>query len=168
MYSVDPARCTGCGDCVEACPIEAIELLNGLAHIDAGACVECGACADACRRRAISLSADADTQAAGAPIEVHVRGALLPEPAGPSEPVYRISGEVLPAEDRRSASWALIGSALLWATREVLPVALRIWRARPFPVTGALTARRLNATQDDRSGPHEGRHRRRGRRGNRA
>lgn len=122
MYSVDPTRCTGCGDCVEACPIEAIELPAEVAQIDAGVCVECGTCADACRRRAISLSLEAAAETSTA--------ALL-------------------VEERRNTSSEPIGSVLLWATRDLLAMVLRVMRARPAPVAGTMTARTLKRGRDD-------------------
>jgi len=52
---VDTAKCTGCGDCVEVCPLEAISLNDGKAVIDKDTCTECGLCVDECPNDAISL-----------------------------------------------------------------------------------------------------------------
>ena len=52
---VDAQKCTGCGDCVEACPLEAISLDNDKAVIDEDTCTECGLCVDECPNDAISL-----------------------------------------------------------------------------------------------------------------
>ena len=52
--TVDQEKCTGCGQCVDVCPIEAIELDNGMAVIS-DECIECGACVDTCPTEAISL-----------------------------------------------------------------------------------------------------------------
>ena len=52
---VDKNLCTGCGACVDTCPVEAISL-NEVAEVDAGTCVDCGACVDECPVEAISLS----------------------------------------------------------------------------------------------------------------
>jgi ferredoxin len=45
---IDRNKCVGCGNCVIACPMEAIHVEGnygkGLAYIDQEACVECGAC----------------------------------------------------------------------------------------------------------------------------
>jgi ferredoxin len=46
-------KCTGCGDCVKVCPVEAIKLKDGKAVIDAGECIECDACIDECPSEAI-------------------------------------------------------------------------------------------------------------------
>lgn len=43
-----PAKCLGCGECLSACPQEAIRLSNGLPAADSVACTGCGQCAEAC------------------------------------------------------------------------------------------------------------------------
>jgi len=52
---VDTEKCTGCGLCVEACPLEAISLSDDKAIIDEDACTECGLCVDECPNDAITL-----------------------------------------------------------------------------------------------------------------
>jgi len=51
---VDPEKCTGCGNCVEVCPVEAIEL-NDVAVVDEEVCVYCGTCVPECPVDAITL-----------------------------------------------------------------------------------------------------------------
>jgi len=51
---VDTEKCTGCGNCVEVCPVEAIEL-NDVAKVDEEMCVYCGACVTECPVDAIVL-----------------------------------------------------------------------------------------------------------------
>ena len=51
-------KCTGCGDCVKVCPVEAIKLKDGKAVIDAGDCIECDACIDECPAEAIIYKKD--------------------------------------------------------------------------------------------------------------
>ena len=60
MPSVDDARCSRCGACVEACPVAAIELLTGSTAgsgaalwIDPDTCTYCGECEAACPELAI-------------------------------------------------------------------------------------------------------------------
>ena len=52
---VDADLCTGCGICVDACPLEAISLNNDQVVIDEDTCTECGSCVDECPNEAISL-----------------------------------------------------------------------------------------------------------------
>jgi Fe-S-cluster-containing hydrogenase component 2 len=52
---VDMDLCTGCGACVEACPVDAITIEDGKARINAVTCVECGVCEDECPADAISV-----------------------------------------------------------------------------------------------------------------
>lgn len=48
--------CLGCGDCVTACPFDAIHMdENGLPVVSEEKCVACGACAKACPRNIIEL-----------------------------------------------------------------------------------------------------------------
>lgn len=48
-------QCTGCGQCVAICPVEAISLENKKAKVDADTCVDCGQCVDECPTKAISI-----------------------------------------------------------------------------------------------------------------
>jgi ferredoxin len=51
---VDPEVCTGCGACVDICPIEAIELKNDIAVINTNECTNCRVCESECPVEAIS------------------------------------------------------------------------------------------------------------------
>ena len=52
--SVDLEKCTGCGSCVEACPLEAIKIENDKAVVSEE-CTECETCIDECPNDALSL-----------------------------------------------------------------------------------------------------------------
>ena len=52
--AVDKDKCTACGSCVEACPVDAIKV-EEKAIIDEENCIDCGTCVDECPEEAISL-----------------------------------------------------------------------------------------------------------------
>ncbi|MBN1343203.1 MAG: 4Fe-4S binding protein [Phycisphaerae bacterium] len=60
---VDSATCTGCGQCVEECPVEAITVLEA-AVVDESRCIGCGACVEVCPIQAITLVARGDQRGA--------------------------------------------------------------------------------------------------------
>lgn len=41
-------KCTGCTYCVGECPVDAIELVDGIAQVDMDKCIKCGKCAKVC------------------------------------------------------------------------------------------------------------------------
>ncbi len=47
--------CVGLGDCMNSCVFNAINMVNGVAHIDEKLCKACGACVAACPRGVIEL-----------------------------------------------------------------------------------------------------------------
>ncbi len=53
--SVDPTKCTGCGECGRACPVKGIVVNDGKAVIDHGPCIRCYCCHEMCPRGAIVL-----------------------------------------------------------------------------------------------------------------
>jgi ferredoxin len=55
--TIDVQKCTGCGKCVDVCPLEAISLNDDKAVVDTAACTECGLCVGECPTDAISLIA---------------------------------------------------------------------------------------------------------------
>jgi Na+-translocating ferredoxin:NAD+ oxidoreductase subunit B len=58
---VDEASCTGCGDCVERCPVDAVNL-EETANMDRGRCLGCGLCAGVCPSGAIAVSLRGDRE----------------------------------------------------------------------------------------------------------
>jgi len=53
---VNQEECTGCGVCIEVCPVQAISLdLKRKAQIDSEKCIECGSCVRECPNQAIEL-----------------------------------------------------------------------------------------------------------------
>lgn len=66
LPALDPLACTGCGKCVDICPVQATALVSAadprrpkrrLARLDERACLGCGLCVRVCASRALSLAA---------------------------------------------------------------------------------------------------------------
>ncbi len=53
--TIDKDTCTGCGACIDCCPVEALTMVSDKATVDEDTCVDCGACVDECPVEAISL-----------------------------------------------------------------------------------------------------------------
>ncbi|MFW6113470.1 MAG: 4Fe-4S binding protein [Actinomycetota bacterium] len=53
MPWIDKEGCTGCGICVEECPVDAIYMEDDTADIDMGKCIRCGTCHDICPEDAV-------------------------------------------------------------------------------------------------------------------
>ncbi|HML37644.1 MAG TPA: 4Fe-4S binding protein [Bacillota bacterium] len=58
-YVIDPSLCTGCGECLDACPEDAIEGKDRFIHIiDEDLCIKCGKCVPACPENAIKFGGE--------------------------------------------------------------------------------------------------------------
>ncbi|MHA1671347.1 MAG: DUF362 domain-containing protein [Promethearchaeota archaeon] len=56
ITQINESKCVGCGICVDKCPIEAISLIDGIAHDDKNKCIGCGVCVHHCPENARSLN----------------------------------------------------------------------------------------------------------------
>ncbi|NOZ77017.1 MAG: 4Fe-4S dicluster domain-containing protein [Euryarchaeota archaeon] len=55
---IDCEKCDGCGDCVEICPTEVYEMVDGrVAAPNIAECIECCACVEVCPEGAIGHDA---------------------------------------------------------------------------------------------------------------
>jgi len=52
---IDLAECTGCGDCVEACPFEALSVVDEKVERDDEKCMNCNNCLYVCSQKALYL-----------------------------------------------------------------------------------------------------------------
>ncbi len=103
MIYVDEERCTGCGTCVDVCPVSAIRLLEGVASIDQEKCIECEACLSTCPETAILAVSE------GVPTERETVTLARTD----SQPLAEVpkAAKVVP--------W--VGAALAFVGREILP-----------------------------------------------
>jgi NAD-dependent dihydropyrimidine dehydrogenase PreA subunit len=114
MIYIDSGRCQGCGQCVEACPVSALRLEEGIAQIDQTRCTGCEACLAVCPEKAIlSVRASGSREEALAVIE----------PTGPP---------ARSAQPSQLTRWApkiapILGAALAYVAHEVVPQVMAHW-----------------------------------------
>ena len=58
----DRQRCTGCGTCIEQCPVAALSMQDDLPRVDAGTCIACFCCQEICPEQAIALQGFNDSR----------------------------------------------------------------------------------------------------------
>jgi len=102
MIYVDGEKCAGCGVCEDVCPVEAVRVSDGVAHIDQDRCNECEACVEACPNEAILVVIE--------PVEE--KAISLREQPAP---------EVTLAEPHWTKVVPVVGTALAFLGREVAP-----------------------------------------------
>jgi Fe-S-cluster-containing hydrogenase component 2 len=116
LININLERCSGCGACVEICPTGAVYLVDGKAALDQGLCCDCQDCISACPTEAITLDTQTDSV-------TESKRALAPRP----EPQV-IHVKTQPSTvSLRSSLVPIIGGALAWAGREIVP-----WLAEYF------------------------------------
>ncbi len=78
LYSGESAcsyGCLGYGDCAKVCPVDAICIENGIAHVDSRKCIGCGMCAKTCPNHLITLFSDIEKVAVTC--SNHEKGAVV-------------------------------------------------------------------------------------------
>jgi heterodisulfide reductase subunit A len=119
--SIQPQLCTGCGNCVQVCPMAAITLekrdqILSLSEVDALRCVGCGNCVVVCPVKAISMPGWND-----AAILAQISAALSPAQKQPASQRARVI--VLACE------WSAFAAADIAGTRRIsYPPEVRIIR----------------------------------------
>lgn len=56
----DVVVCDQCGECIEACPVEAISMADGIVRIDPDMCTNCGICVETCPDGALFVHPEVD------------------------------------------------------------------------------------------------------------
>jgi len=107
----DQARCTGCTYCVGECPVDAIEMVDGVAVVDFDACIGCGKCAKVCPADCFEVKIEGGEEAAEEQAAVSAEEAeeaalraKLAEYSGVWVFVEQAQGHVHPV------SWELLGA----------------------------------------------------------
>ncbi len=59
---IDEETCTGCGDCLERCPMEALSLADGVVTVNKDHCVGCGNCVSVCPTESLAMERRSDTK----------------------------------------------------------------------------------------------------------
>ncbi|MDD2967203.1 MAG: ferredoxin family protein [Desulfovibrionaceae bacterium] len=54
--TVDADKCVGCSECVDVCPVEVYELVDGKSNpVNADECLGCESCVEVCEANAITV-----------------------------------------------------------------------------------------------------------------
>jgi Fe-S-cluster-containing hydrogenase component 2 len=64
MRETNRDACTGCGACVEICPVEALRMESDLPVVDEAWCIGCGVCATVCPADAVVIKVREDKESA--------------------------------------------------------------------------------------------------------
>jgi NAD-dependent dihydropyrimidine dehydrogenase PreA subunit len=64
IRSTDEDLCTGCGECVDICPVQAVRLEGDLPVVEEAWCIGCGVCGTVCRTEAVRIEVRRDRSVA--------------------------------------------------------------------------------------------------------
>jgi len=73
MPYIDAETCTGCGICVEKCPVEAISMEDEKSEINMDKCIHCGTCHSVCTEEAVRHDSEKIPENVKANVEVTKR-----------------------------------------------------------------------------------------------
>ncbi|MDI6879547.1 MAG: electron transfer flavoprotein subunit alpha [Desulfitobacteriaceae bacterium] len=96
---VDKAKCIGCGSCVVECPVEALDLVDGIATVNPDKCKDNGSCVTVCPSNALTLDPKAKAKAAP---ESKAEGGENKE-FSPSEPMPKPVADYAQTAEKKAA-----------------------------------------------------------------
>jgi Fe-S-cluster-containing hydrogenase component 2 len=73
LRTTDEEACAGCGDCIEACPVNALVMGDEFPTVDEAVCIGCGLCALPCPSDAVRLKRRTDVAPPATFAELHGR-----------------------------------------------------------------------------------------------
>ncbi len=114
IIRVNQELCAGCGVCVDACSVEAIQLVDYRAKLDDVLCTQCGVCMDVCPNGAIHAMSMSAQIAPTLTLPAIEPGSILLE-RSPALPVTLTLGNELAS---------LAETALSYFSKEILPSVL--------------------------------------------
>lgn len=117
---IDEERCTGCGACIEVCPVGAIALVDGRAHVEEKTCTGCGVCLEVCPDDAIHPVVEGEL------VRVEERPVAQRRPAAPPAPAVERARPLV--EAARPAVTA-VGIGVLMRAADALLRAVGRWLA---------------------------------------
>ncbi|MBN1189642.1 MAG: electron transfer flavoprotein subunit alpha [Dehalococcoidales bacterium] len=103
VAQVNEKKCSGCQVCLSQCPVDAIDIVDGIAKIDAEKCVGCGKCVQVCPADAILFDK---------PVK---KSPKVETAAGKADAISQYKGVAVFIEVRDGAAaevaWELVGKA---------------------------------------------------------
>lgn len=82
---IDKAKCIGCSACTTECPVEALDVVDGLIQVNAEKCTECGSCVEVCPTDTLSLPASAAKAVEKSADKETTQPAQASQPSAPAE-----------------------------------------------------------------------------------
>lgn len=55
VVNIKPDQCTGCGDCVDNCPVDILEVVDDIVEVVGDDCMGCDSCVEICTTGAITV-----------------------------------------------------------------------------------------------------------------
>lgn len=118
---VDAARCIGCGACVVECPVEALDLVDGVATVNPDKCEHHAACMKVCPANALSLPEGAVKPSAPQE-EPGSKNEINPPLPGPVKDYAKTEKKAVTEPVNRGDVWSGVWVVIEYNRGEVAPV----------------------------------------------